>query len=123
MCCPNTGQMKSPALPAAAAVIMKVNPFKKSQGILVLFILSQMCMTGQEYLEKALHLHFLAFASEIYGGQKDVRYEATTLHMSAGTAVSTSTTLRLELGPCPRREQAVVKTEMKFSYFIGEHLC
>ena len=64
--------MKPPTLAAAvaapvpAAVIVKVNPFEKSQGILVLFILSQTRMIGQEYLERALHLHFVAFASEIF---------------------------------------------------------
>jgi hypothetical protein len=43
--------------------------------------------------------------------------------MSASTAVRTSTSLRnyVSSGPGPRRDQAVVKAEVKFSYFIGEH--
>ena len=51
------------------------------------------------------------------------RHEATTLHTSASTAVHTSTSLRNYVSsvPDPRRDQAVVKAEVKFSYFIGEH--
>ena len=74
-----------PALPAAAVVVpeaavavpapaVKVNPFERSQGIHVLFILSQTHMIGQEYLERALHMRSVAFASELYllrmGGRK-----------------------------------------------------
>ena len=84
-------------------------------------------MIGLEYLERALHLHFVVFASEIfvaYGGQKDLRrHEATTLHMSASSAVCLSISLRnyVSLGPGPERDQAVVNAEVKFNYFIGEH--
>ena len=59
-----------------------------------------------------------------YGGQKDLRrHEATTLHTSASKDVRTSTSIRdfIGSGPGPRRDQAVVKAEVKFSYFIGEH--
>ena len=62
--------------------------------------------------------------SVAYGGQKDLRrHEATTLHTSARTAVRSSASLRdfVSVGPGPRRDQAVVKAEVKFSYFIGEH--
>ena len=62
--------------------------------------------------------------SVAYGGQKDLRkHEATTIHMSASRAVCTSGSLRdyIGSGPGPRRDQAVVKAEVKFSYFIGEH--
>ena len=58
------------------------------------------------------------------GGQKDLRrHEATTLHTSASKDVRTSTSIRdfIGSGPGPRRDQAVVKAEVKFSYFIGEH--
>ena len=62
--------------------------------------------------------------SVAYGGQKDLRkHEATTVHMPASRAVCTSASLRdyISSGPGPRRDQAVVKAEVKFSYFIGEH--
>ena len=51
------------------------------------------------------------------------RHEATTLHTSARRAVRSSASLRdfVSVGPGPRRDQAVVKAEVKFSYFIGEH--
>ena len=45
------------AVPAPA---VKVNPFERSQGIRVLFILSQ---TLQEYLERALYMRSVALAS------------------------------------------------------------
>ena len=43
--------------------------------------------------------------------------------MSASRAVHTSTSLRdyVSSDPGPRHDQAVVKAEVKFSYFIGEH--
>ena len=62
--------------------------------------------------------------SVAYGGQKDLRrHKATALHTSASTAVRTSASPRdyVSLGPGPRRDHAVVKAEVKFSYFIGEH--
>ena len=58
-----------------------------------------------------------------YGGQKDLRkHEGTNLHLSATRAVCTSGSLRNYVSSSgPRRDQSVVKAEVKFSYFIGEH--
>ena len=54
------------AVPAQAVVIVTFNPFERSQDTPVRLILSLTRMTGQECLEKTLHMRSVAFASGTY---------------------------------------------------------
>ena len=59
-----------------------------------------------------------------YVGNKDLkRHELTSVHQSASTSVKATRSLTAYFTNAsgPKREQAVVEAEVKFSYFIGEH--
>jgi hypothetical protein len=62
--------------------------------------------------------------SVAYGGRKDLKkHELTSVHQAASASVTSTHSLTSYFSntPGPKREQAVVEAEVKFSYFIAEH--
>ena len=62
--------------------------------------------------------------SVAYGGRKDMKkHELTSVHQAASVSMRSTRSLTSYFSntPGPKREQAVVEAEVKFSYFIAEH--
>ena len=80
-------------------------------------------MVGHKYPKKALHLHSVLLVSIInciWRAERFKEARSTTIHQPSSRDVCTSaiTNYYIGSGPGPKCEQAVVKAEVKFSYFL-----